>query len=642
MKRTVFLITLFLSPALAWSARTPEQDGAANSAGTPDVAAVNRAIALASKKKLADRPEWLTLLHMTHDILFRWRSSIDDDDFFLHPRGRSNPNAELSATITAFVTQEIIDGEPAACRYPARYEFLSSEIDLPPAPVCERFENWKEKLAPNAVSMVFSSYYMNNPASIYGHTFLKLSREGYEASGPLLDYTVNYSAVTNTKNGMLFAAKGLLGGYRGRFSTEPYYVKIQKYNNMESRDLWEYKLNLTQAQIDYMVKHLWELGGTSMTYFFFNKNCSYQLLPLLDMARPELQLSRRFRFRAIPLDTLKVVIDTPGLVTDRHLRPSHSRLMLARRSLLSDGEIHLAEAMVVDASSVPVDNVAALTPERRALVLDSAFDLLRYRSGFYRDQPAAVQAQERRILDLRRTIPAGTVIPAPPIGQVPPPESSHDTGRVGVFSGADKNKPFQEVSVRASIHDLEADPTGYVEGSQLEMFNVRARYQEGPELYLEEFKLFEIISIAPRDRWVHPPSWTVRAHAAVAHDLEKNPDNSLVYSLDGGSGFAWQTGDRNRLISYVMWKGDMEVGDALNKGHRGGAGANVGILARFGKSVRIHAYGTATRFFTGDVGNRVELTVTPSVSVTRNVELRGNLRRSNGHEEASGGFNLYW
>src|SRR5689334_503914 len=89
---------------------------------------VNRATAFASEKNLAERPEWLALMHMHRDVLFRWRSSIDDADFFLHPRGRFDPHAELTATVKAFVSEEIIDGEAAACRYPARYEFLSREM----------------------------------------------------------------------------------------------------------------------------------------------------------------------------------------------------------------------------------------------------------------------------------------------------------------------------------------------------------------------------------------------------------------------------------------------------------------------------------------------------------------------------------
>ena len=78
--------------------------------------------------------------------------------------------------------------------------------------------------------------------------------------------------------------------FRGRFSTMPYYIKVQEYNNLESRDLWEYPLHLTRPQVDLLVRHLWELGQTSMAYYFFNRNCSYQLLPLLEAAAPDLNI----------------------------------------------------------------------------------------------------------------------------------------------------------------------------------------------------------------------------------------------------------------------------------------------------------------------------------------------------------------
>ena len=52
--------------------------------------------------------------------------------------------------------------------------------------------------------------------------------------------------------------------------------------------------------------------------------------------------------------------------------------------------------------------------------------------------------------------------------------------------GGDRRARFQEVGIRASIHDLEADPTGFIEGSQLEMINIRIRHLEGPGVFLQE------------------------------------------------------------------------------------------------------------------------------------------------------------
>jgi uncharacterized OsmC-like protein len=43
---------------------------------------------------------------------------------------------------------------------------------------------------------------------MYGHTFLQLGRKGQLRGEHLLDYTVNFSALTNNNSGIDFAVKG--------------------------------------------------------------------------------------------------------------------------------------------------------------------------------------------------------------------------------------------------------------------------------------------------------------------------------------------------------------------------------------------------------------------------------------------------
>src|ERR1017187_4387954 len=161
---------------------------------------------------------------------------------------------------------------------------------------------------PGSLALVFASYYMNNPASTYGHTFLLLNAKGHSSDERLLKYVVNFAADLESDNGFLFALKGLAGGYHGRFSTFPYYMKVQEYNNLESRDLWEYDLHVSSASLERLVGHLWELGNVRIRYFFINKNCSYYLLPVLDVMDPALSVTRPFVLRTIPMDTVRQVI----------------------------------------------------------------------------------------------------------------------------------------------------------------------------------------------------------------------------------------------------------------------------------------------------------------------------------------------
>jgi hypothetical protein len=74
----------------------------------------------------------------------------------------------------------------------------------------------------------------------------------------------------------------------------PYYLKVREYSDLENRDIWEYELNLTPEEIDRLLMHAWELGPIHFDYYFFDENCAYHLLGLLEAARPDLTLTEGF------------------------------------------------------------------------------------------------------------------------------------------------------------------------------------------------------------------------------------------------------------------------------------------------------------------------------------------------------------
>ena len=39
----------------------------------------------------------------------------------------------------------------------------------------------------------------------------------------------------------------------------PYYRKVKEYGDFESRDLWEYELDLNPEESRFMVEHIWEM-----------------------------------------------------------------------------------------------------------------------------------------------------------------------------------------------------------------------------------------------------------------------------------------------------------------------------------------------------------------------------------------------
>jgi hypothetical protein len=205
-------------------------------------------IAQARHKKLADQRLWHLLLHYKPTLFGGFESEADGRGFFFHPHGKVDPHGELEATLGAFFSRTASDDQQAPdwqhpqCRFPARYHWLKAQLALDsgklPEQPCRRFEAWREALDPGSVSLIFASHYMSNPASMFGHTLLRLNHRQRQGSQSLLDYGINYAAITTTRNGFLYAILGITGGFEGRFASFPYYMKVQEYGNLESRDPW--------------------------------------------------------------------------------------------------------------------------------------------------------------------------------------------------------------------------------------------------------------------------------------------------------------------------------------------------------------------------------------------------------------------
>ncbi len=119
----------------------------------------------------------------------------------------------------------------------------------------------------------------------------------------------------------MFAYRGIFGGYPGITSIKPYYEMIRLYNDIEHRDLWEYTLNLNQQEVDTLLAHTWEIQDKNFDYYFFDENCAYRLLALIDAARPGTDLLDEVSTHAIPSDTVRWVRDA-GLLESIHYRPS--------------------------------------------------------------------------------------------------------------------------------------------------------------------------------------------------------------------------------------------------------------------------------------------------------------------------------
>ena len=187
-----------------------------------------------------------------------FRSRIDSDAFFYSKKGKTEPKPELVATINELQKIEPISNT-SYCRFISRFELVLQEFPQlkKNSHNCDAFEIWFNRLSINEIRLSFATGYLKNPASSFGHLFLKLISN--KSKSELLNYGVNFSALTGSESGADFALKGLFGYYSGGFVFLPYHQIIKDYSDLEGRDIWELNLQMTDAQIRQILTFLYDL-----------------------------------------------------------------------------------------------------------------------------------------------------------------------------------------------------------------------------------------------------------------------------------------------------------------------------------------------------------------------------------------------
>lgn len=569
--KTLLLLFLFASTAAA-----------APSANIPSV------------EEIAASPGWRRLLHYKTHWARGQSSAADGEGFFLSPEGYRDPLAELRVTLAALERGGGTYGklqQPIHCAFPARTEFLEKTLarKFPGGP-CGDFAEYMAKLKPRKVSLVFATAYPSNPASMFGHSFLKISA-GQGAD--LLDWSINYAAIVPPdENGFAFAYFGLTGGYQGQFALVPFYAKIEEYGYLEGRDIWEYELWLTPAEIQTLLKAIWEVETNShFDYYFFDENCSYQLLALLEVVKPDWDISGYF-LHFIPGESVKRVALTPGAVGEVKMRPSLERRL----------------RVTVDALAPPeraaFDRARREGPaDLRGLSLEAY--LLFAQAEKKRKGEEWSQEEGRHLLEALR-LRASQNTAAPTLdygGEKTRPDLSHGAYRVGLGAVAEKGARWgvgAELSVRLAYHDLlDADP-GYLAHSEVDFPNLRLRYtRDGFSLH--EAELFSLVSLTPWNLLRKPLAW--RTRGAYQKFLDVDAKGARV---EAGAGAAFSLRP-DRWTTWAMVGGQLDGSASFTNTARGGPWLEFGSLVTLSGEAKILFEARGLRVFGAGYDWRADL-----------------------------------
>ena len=573
-------------------------------------------------QQLANDPFWISLGHYETAKLGGWRSYVSDGKFFIAPDGNEHPDRELAATVQALYAPASAGEQHAQCVYPARTRWLQAQLKLSelPAPQCAEFKQWFKDVSPHSAVMIFPAAYLNSPSSMFGHTLLRIDQADVQTDKTaLLSYAINFGAyIEGSDNSILYAWKGLMGGYPGLFALVPYQEKLSEYRSLENRDLWEYRLNLTQAETARMVEHVWELKQIQFDYFFFDENCSYRLLELLQVARPSLRLTEQFPLTAIPTDTVKAVKEA-GLVESIEYRPSRERELLSRAEPLTDDEQQWVLNVSADQQQLQDPAFKAQPRARQALIIDAAYRLERYRANGQERDPQRAQ----RSFELLRAINQN---PAPELDIARPglPEDGHESRTWQAGIGTRGDRAFGEYGLRMAYHDLNDNAESFPLGAQIEILQLKLRQYESNDWQLQQLDLATIRSLTPRNELLKPLSWQVTG--GLERVPGKHDDETLVSHVNGGGGGTWQL--REDMLGFALGTVRVEHNNDFAAFIAPAAGFNSGVLWKnpLG-NLSLEAKGDF--FINGEVRRSVSLN--QQWELSRNLGLRLSAQREFSH-----------
>jgi len=528
--------------------------------------------------QLAEKKAWLNLLHYKSTLLGARKSQVDDEDFFFSEQGKQDAQAELEASLRGFFNYKT--SAHSRCLFPARFHWLNTQLNFAEnlrLMNCEKFNSWKQQFQAVQVTLLFPSMYLDNPASMFGHTFIRFDRAD---KNHLLSYTLSYAASYDESDPVIvYSWKGVTGGYPGKFYIRAYFENLQNYSDIEQRDIWEYQLNLNQSEIDQLLRHIWEIKNVNFDYFFFRENCSYRLLALLDVARENINMSLDSHpVYAIPVDTVRNV-EKAGLIENRHYRPSTHNKISKMIAQMDEPATQAAIAMLkINDNEKSIQTIIEGFPiNQQAKILQLADELL----GQNKKLSAAQENRQLEVLSARSRL-AVKVQDVEFKYSAVPPERSHQSARWKISAGEQtidnlETQKFYEIGVRPVFHDLLDAPKGFVNGAAISVLETDFRwYQQQQKLKLQNINFFSLESIIP----VTP--WATRSSKKLSFQLTQRNINPSEKILEFESQFSigYATEIKSALI-YALANAQFEYATELNKNHGLYLGADMGGLWAF-------------------------------------------------------------
>lgn len=264
---------------------------------------------------LADDLTWHRLL-----LFHGKKSTMNDPTFFISQTGATDPKAELVANLDILLGDDEQKRLDFICQFPARSHWLSDKLGLD-LPKCPEVESWLADKNVKKMSLVHAEEHINRVGSSFAHTLIRLDTPESLQGDKSKAYSLNFASLEYPAKGENTLMHSVMGKSKAELTMENYQEKSDKYLVRDGRDLWEYEIDLSQDEINQIMRHVWEVKDKTRYYSFLNNNCATEVLRFVDLVRVDSRLLHASG-KITPPQEATQVMSKAGVLTNKTFVPA--------------------------------------------------------------------------------------------------------------------------------------------------------------------------------------------------------------------------------------------------------------------------------------------------------------------------------
>lgn len=476
----------------------------------------NEVVNNAVKLKLFEKNEWKALLHYSDNNF-----DIIDANFIVS--NKKSLKDELVKTINSFyISPNILkdSNQHFQCKFPARFLFIKHELSLIdgefPSVKCNDFSIYKQKAPAKDISLIYASENVTKPASMMGHTFLKIS--GINDANKSVEHAITFYTVIDTPNPLTLIYKNIFPGMQGIFALQPYTQVVNQYIKNENRNVWEYQLDLEEYEKKLIYYHIWELRNIKMNYYFTSYNCSTVIYYLLSLANPDIYNDKKLWIT--PLTTVQFLY----------------KYNLIKKSLLIPSDEWFIKMLEENLTFMQLYNIIDIVHKKQLnkikllnfdeLELLNVYMEVEYKKGTLdHDQYIELKKRVRRYLFNNKSLFD--------LAKYKSPKRIPSERIVGLGYSHLDNQNYMEVSFLGASHLIDGNNREYFGESELRIGYISMLLNQD-NIDLREFTLYSMKSYMPYDILTKDLSY--QFDLSVKKDYTTNMKYKNTFKLDAGIG----------------------------------------------------------------------------------------------------------